>query len=40
VRSLEGLYLTRAIRMNDIMVDSDVLRFMQGHRQAPIEKLF
>lgn len=40
VRSLEGLYLTRAIRMNDIMVDADVLRFMQGHRQAPIEKLF
>ena len=40
VRSLEGLYLTRAIRMNDIMVDADVLRFMGGHRQAPIEKLF
>ena len=40
VRSLEGLYLTRAIRMNDIMVDPDVLRFMEGHRQAPIEKLF
>lgn len=40
VRSLEGLYLTRAIRMSDIMVDADVLRFMGGHRQAPIEKLF
>ena len=40
VRSLDGLYLTRAIRMNDIMVDNDVLRFMGGHRQAPIEKLF
>ena len=40
VRSLEGLYLTRAIRINDIMVDPDVLRFMEGHRQAPIEKLF
>jgi len=40
VRSLEGLYLTRAIRMSDIMVDPDVLRFMGGHRQAPIEKLF
>jgi ATP-dependent exoDNAse (exonuclease V) alpha subunit len=40
VRSLEGLYLTRAIRMSDIMVDDDVLRFMGGHRQAPIEKLF
>jgi ATP-dependent exoDNAse (exonuclease V) alpha subunit len=40
VRSLEGLYLTRAIRMSDVMVDPDVLRFMGGHRQAPIEKLF
>ncbi|MEY3909251.1 MAG: hypothetical protein RLZZ90_1158, partial [Actinomycetota bacterium] len=40
VRSLEGLYLTRAIRMSDVMVDEDVLRFMQGTRPAPIEKLF
>jgi ATP-dependent exoDNAse (exonuclease V) alpha subunit len=40
VRSLEGLYLTRAIRMNDIMVDDDVLRFMNTMKQAPIEKLF
>lgn len=30
VRSLEGLYLTRAIRQSDVMVDQDVLRFMQG----------
>lgn len=40
VRSLEGLYLTRAIRMNDVMVDSDVLRFMQGIKQPPAGKLF
>lgn len=40
VRSLEGLYLTRAIRMNDIMVDQDVLRFMGTMKQAPVEKLF
>ena len=40
VRSLEGLYLSRAIRMNDVMVDKDVLRFMNGVRQAPVEKLF
>jgi len=40
VRSLEGLYLTRAIRMNDIMVDQDVLRFMNTMKQAPVEKLF
>ena len=39
VRSLEGLYLTRAIRMSDIMVDADVLRFMRGASKA-IEKLF
>ena len=39
VRSLEGLYLTRAIRMSDIMVDADVLRFMSGSSKA-IEKLF
>lgn len=40
VRSLDGLYLTRAIRMNDIMVDQDVLRFMNTMKQAPVEKLF
>lgn len=40
VRSLEGLYLTRAIRMADVMVDSDVVRFMSGVKQAPVEKLF
>jgi len=40
VRSLEGLYLTRAIRMQDVMVDKDVIRFMNGVKLAPIEKLF
>jgi len=35
VRSLEGLYLTRAIRMSDIMVDQDVLRFMNGISAVP-----
>ncbi|NBU22987.1 MAG: helicase [Actinobacteria bacterium] len=30
VRSLEGLYLTRAITMRDVMVDKDVVRFMSG----------
>jgi ATP-dependent exoDNAse (exonuclease V) alpha subunit len=40
VRSLEGLYLTRAIKMSDVMVDKDVIRFMSAVRQAPIEKLF
>jgi ATP-dependent exoDNAse (exonuclease V) alpha subunit len=40
VRSLEGLYLTRAIRMNDIMVDQDVLRFMQGAGSAAKKFLF
>lgn len=30
VRSLEGLYLTRAITMRDVMVDADVVRFMSG----------
>ena len=33
VRSLEGLYLTRAIQMRDIMVDENVLRFMSGTKQ-------
>jgi ATP-dependent exoDNAse (exonuclease V) alpha subunit len=40
VRSLEGLYLTRAIRMGDVMVDKDVIRFMSAVKQAPVEKLF
>jgi ATP-dependent DNA helicase PIF1 len=40
VRSLEGLYLTRAIKMSDVMVDKDVVRFMSAVKQAPIEKLF
>jgi ATP-dependent exoDNAse (exonuclease V) alpha subunit len=40
VRSLEGLYLTRAITLRDIMVDNDVLRFMNGKGNAPIERLF
>ena len=40
VRSLEGLYLTRAIKISDVMVDKDVIRFMSGIKQAPIEKLF
>jgi ATP-dependent exoDNAse (exonuclease V) alpha subunit len=40
VRSLEGLYLTRAIRMSDIMVDADVLRFMGGSSHSSVAKLF
>jgi ATP-dependent exoDNAse (exonuclease V) alpha subunit len=40
VRSLEGLYLTRAIRMSDIMVDADVLRFMGGSANSSVAKLF
>jgi ATP-dependent exoDNAse (exonuclease V) alpha subunit len=40
VRSLEGLYLTRAIKMGDVLVDKDVIRFMSAVKQAPIEKLF
>jgi ATP-dependent DNA helicase PIF1 len=40
VRSLEGLYLTRAIRMSDIMVDQDVLRFMAASNHNPLAKLF
>ena len=30
VRTLDGLYLTRPIRMPDVMVDPDVVRFMTG----------
>ena len=40
VRSLEGLFLTRAIRMNDIMVDQNVLRFMSGVREPLEGELF
>jgi ATP-dependent DNA helicase PIF1 len=40
VRSLDGLYLTRAIRMSDIMVDADVLRFMGGSSNSTVAKLF
>lgn len=32
VRSLEGLYLTKAIRLKDIMVDPTVVEFMSGAR--------
>jgi ATP-dependent exoDNAse (exonuclease V) alpha subunit len=40
VRSLEGLYLTRAIRMNDIMVDDQVVRFMSGAKEPNEDQLF
>jgi len=40
VRSLEGLYLTRAITMSDVMVDQDVMRFMSTKPNAAIERLF
>ena len=40
VRSLEGLYLTRAIRPGDVMVDKDVVRFMSEVRRPTPEKLF
>ena len=39
VRSLEGLYLTRAITMKDIMVDEDVLRFMSTKPNAALERI-
>ena len=39
VRSLEGLYLTRAINMRDILVDDDVLRFMGAKPNATLERL-
>jgi ATP-dependent DNA helicase PIF1 len=35
VRSLDGLYLTRAITLRDVMVDADVVRFMSGASSAP-----
>jgi ATP-dependent DNA helicase PIF1 len=34
VRTLEGLYLTRAIQMRDVMVDPDVVRFMSSAVEA------
>ena len=40
VRSLDGLYLTRAITMSDVMVDEDVIRFMGAKPNAAIERLF
>ena len=39
IRSLGGLYLTRAIALRDVQVDPDVVRFMSEHRQIT-EKLF
>jgi ATP-dependent exoDNAse (exonuclease V) alpha subunit len=39
IRSLAGLYLTRAIALRDVQVDPDVVRFMSEHRQIT-EKLF
>ncbi len=35
VRALEGLYLTRAITLRDVMVDTDVVRFMSGATISP-----
>lgn len=35
VRSLEGLYLSRPITLNDVMVDRDVVRFMTGATSSP-----
>jgi ATP-dependent exoDNAse (exonuclease V) alpha subunit len=35
VRALEGLYLTRAITIRDVMVDADVVRFMSGSTISP-----
>jgi ATP-dependent exoDNAse (exonuclease V) alpha subunit len=40
VRSLEGLYLTRAITLADVMVDSDVVRFMTTAREPRLETLY
>jgi ATP-dependent DNA helicase PIF1 len=34
VRSLEGLYLSRAIRLSDVKIDQRVLSFMNGHHNA------
>lgn len=35
VRSLEGLYLSRPITIQDVMVDRDVVRFMTGATSSP-----
>jgi len=40
VRSLEGLYLTRAIKLADVMVDDDVVRFMTTAREPKLETLY
>jgi ATP-dependent DNA helicase PIF1 len=34
VRSLEGLYLSRALKMSDVKIDQRVLEFMNGHHDA------
>lgn len=34
VRSLEGLYLSRAIRLSDVKIDQRVLSFMNGHHNV------
>jgi ATP-dependent exoDNAse (exonuclease V) alpha subunit len=34
VRSLEGLYLSRAIRLTDVKIDQRVLSFMNGHHNV------
>lgn len=34
VRSLEGLYLSRAIRLSDVKIDQRVLAFMNGHHNT------
>lgn len=34
VRSLEGLYLSRALKMSDVKIDARVLEFMNGHHDA------
>jgi len=39
VRSLEGLYLTRAITLRDIQVDQDVIRFMNSRGNAGLNRL-
>jgi len=36
VRSLQGLYLTRAITLRDVMVDEDVVRFMSSASDASV----
>ena len=39
VRSLEGLYLTRAITLRDVQVDEDVIRFMNSRGNAGLNRL-